>query len=46
MIIIITSNSGDRLDFTNHIHEMCRLVDADFRSVREVTSSGVVEIGP
>jgi hypothetical protein len=41
IIIIISSNSGDRLDFTNHIYEMCRLVDADFRSV-ENTAFGIV----
>lgn len=31
--MIIITHMGDRLDLTDHIHQMCRLADADFRSV-------------
>lgn len=31
--MIITTHAGDRLNLTDHIHEMCKLADADFRSV-------------
>src|SRR4051794_1633914 len=31
--MIITTHFGDRLDLTEHIHEMIRLGDQDFRSV-------------
>jgi hypothetical protein len=31
--MIINTHFGDRLDLTDHIHEMIRLGDADFRTV-------------
>jgi hypothetical protein len=36
--VIITTHAGDCLDLTDHIHEMCRLADADFRSVENTAS--------
>lgn len=30
---IITTHIGDRLDLTDHIHEMCKLANVDFRFV-------------
>jgi hypothetical protein len=31
--MIITTPSGDKLDLTEHIFEMCKLGDTDFRTV-------------
>jgi hypothetical protein len=31
--MIITTPSGDKLDLTEHVHEMIRLGDQDFRTV-------------
>jgi hypothetical protein len=35
--MIITTHCGDKLDLTDHVHEMIRLGDADFRSVENTT---------
>jgi hypothetical protein len=36
--VIITTRAGDCLDLTDHIHEMYRLADADFRSIENTAS--------